>query len=207
MTRETRLSSLAEPQSRQRHPHSREANPGSPNTTRVPPASSTERQHTSKQDALLGPTESAERRQTITQDASLRPPTEHPLWMLSGRRRVGPGMQPGFVLVLRRGPGRKSTVCGLNRFLPSAEPDGSLHLNPRPVSQSSRLLPSGPFCAVSTGELPFPVWKEKLQCKPTFLSNSGIDRFPESKEKAQPGASRNGDGQFELTITNTRILL
>ena len=98
-----------------------------------------------------------------------------------------PGLQPGFVLVPRRGPERKSTVCGLNRFLPSAEPDGSLYLNPRPVSQSSRLLPSGPFCAVSTGELPFPVWKEKLQCKPIFLSNSGIDRFLESKRKAQPG--------------------
>jgi hypothetical protein len=29
---------------------------------------------------------------------------------------------------------RKSTVCGLNGFLPSAKADGSLHLNPQPRS-------------------------------------------------------------------------
>jgi len=32
---------------------------------------------------------------------------------------------------------------------------------------------------VSTRELPFPVWKEKLQCTPIFLSNSGIEGFLE----------------------------
>jgi hypothetical protein len=50
------------------------------------------------------------------------------------------------------------------------------------------------FCAVSTGELPFPVWKEKLQCKPIFLSNSGIEEFPErisgKQSLAQPKRRR-----------------
>src|SRR5215469_5611226 len=73
------------------------------------------------------------------------------------------GHAPGFLLTLRTirkasfsarsALWRKSTVCGLNGFLPSAEADGALHLNPQPVSTSSRLLramPSvGPLCFAS----------------------------------------------------------
>ena len=89
---------------------------------------------------------------------------------------------------------RKSTVCGLSGLRPGFA--GS-----PPIKSSTRLgklaaLAPESLCAVSTGELPFPVWKEKLQCTPIFLSNPGIVRFLESKRKAQPGASRNGDGQL-----------
>src|ERR1700756_3669804 len=89
---------------------------------------------------------------------------------------------------------RKSTVCGLSGLRPGFA--GS-----PPIKSSTRLgklaaLAPESFCAVSTGELPSPVWKEKLPCKPIFLSNPGIVRFLESKRKAQPGASRNGDGQL-----------
>jgi len=72
---------------------------------------------------------------------------------------------------------RKSTVCGLSGLHPGFA--GS-----PPIKSSTRLgkpaaLALESLCAVSTGELPFPVWKEKLQCTPIFLSNSGIERFLE----------------------------
>jgi hypothetical protein len=46
---------------------------------------------------------------------------------------------------------RKSTVCGLNGFLPSAKADGPLHLNPRPL----RALAPPPLCAVLKRQLRF----------------------------------------------------
>jgi hypothetical protein len=45
----------------------------------------------------------------------------------------------------------KSTVCGLNGFLPSAKADGSLHLNPQPRSSSTafRALAPPPLWAAA----------------------------------------------------------
>jgi hypothetical protein len=55
---------------------------------------------------------------------------------------------------------RKSTVCGLNRFLPSAEADGALHLNPRPPVRGSCSYASLRRAQTSTA---FPFWKQKLR--------------------------------------------
>jgi single-strand DNA-binding protein len=61
---------------------------------------------------------------------------------------------------------------------------------------------------VSTGELPFPVWKEKLQWAPIFLSNSGIERFLERIRGNRAWPSRNGDGQQHQTqLTTSHITM
>src|SRR5258708_18334157 len=99
---------------------------------------------------------------------------------------------------------RKSTVCGLSGLRPVLQtPDGS-----PPIKSSTRLgehlaaLARESLCAMSTGELPFPVWKEKLQCTPIFLSNSGIEGFLERIRGNRAWPNRGGDGQLELTTTN-----
>src|SRR5258708_9126416 len=54
---------------------------------------------------------------------------------------------------------RKSTVCGLNRFLPSAEADGALHLNPRPPVRGSCSYASFRRAQTSTA---FPFLRQKF---------------------------------------------
>jgi hypothetical protein len=52
---------------------------------------------------------------------------------------------------------------------------------------------------VSTGELPFPVWKEKLQWAPIFLSNpESSDSWRES-EGTEPGPAETA------TASNTKL--
>jgi hypothetical protein len=54
---------------------------------------------------------------------------------------------------------RKSTVCGLNRFLPTLRV-GALHLNPRPPVRGSCSYASLRRAQTSTA---FPFWKQKLR--------------------------------------------
>src|SRR5258708_25016086 len=102
---------------------------------------------------------------------------------------------------------RKSTVCGLSGLRPVLQ---TSHASP-PIKSSPRLdklaaLAPESLCAVSTGELPFPVWKEKLQCTPIFLSNSGIEGFLErirgSKRLAQPKRRRPVNTKTELPTSH-----
>ena len=72
---------------------------------------------------------------------------------------------------------RKSTVCGLSGLRPGFSGSPLIKSSTR-LGKLAALAPES-LCAVSTGELPFPVWKEKLQCAPIFLSNSGIEGFLE----------------------------
>ena len=146
---------------------------GSPKTTPHPPAASADRRHTERETPRF-----CTLRSTRVLDARLHSARLAAVVRLSPTARLQ----------------RKSTVCGLSGLRPDFA--GS-----PPIKSSTRLgklaaLAPESLCAVSTGELPFPVWKEKLQCTPIFLSNPGIVRFLESKRKAQPGASRNGDGQL-----------
>jgi hypothetical protein len=54
----------------------------------------------------------------------------------------------------------------------------------------------------------FPVWKEKLQRTPIFLSNSGIKGFLERIRSSRAWPSRNGDGQLTITqLTTSRITM
>src|ERR1700745_494027 len=111
-----------------------------------------------------------------------------------------PGLQPGFVLVPRRASGARVPSAASAACAPALP--GPLQLNPQPVWGKLAALAPESLCAVSTGELPFPVWKEKLQCTPIFLSNSGIDRFLESKRKAQPGPAPQARDDGQLTNNN-----
>jgi hypothetical protein len=88
---------------------------------------------------------------------------------------------------------RKSTVCGLNRFLPSAEADGALHLNPRPPVRGSCSYASLRRAQTSTA---FPFWKQKLRLKLIFLSKTESKRFLERRErkKAMAQSARADDG-------------
>src|SRR6266446_6732109 len=78
---------------------------------------------------------------------------------------------------------RKSTVCGLNRFLPTLRV-GALHLNPRPPVRGSCSYASLRRAQTSTA---FPFWKQKLRLKLIFLSKTESKRFLErTKAMAQP---------------------
>jgi|GEM_PF-5061040 len=145
MIREKRLSPRAS-RSESRLPLSPRRTQGSPKTTPYPPAASAERRQTTKRDSLA----SAPLVSTLPFYARLR----------SARLAVGVRLSPTARLQ------RKSTVCGLSGLRPgfSGSP---------PIKSSTRLgklaaLAPKSLCAVSTGELPFPVWKEKLQCTPIF---------------------------------------
>jgi hypothetical protein len=69
--------------------------------------------------------------------------------------------------------------CGLNRLRPGLAGSPRFKSSDPSRAKPSRLLHPGPFCAVSTGKLEFPVWREKLQCKPIFLSKPESKRFLE----------------------------
>ena len=60
--------------------------------------------------------------------------------------------------------------CGLNSLRPGFAGSPLFKSSDPSRAKPSRLLHPGPFCAVSTGKLSFPVLKEKLPCKPIFLS-------------------------------------
>jgi hypothetical protein len=81
---------------------------------------------------------------------------------------------------------RKSTVCGLNRFLPTLRV-GALHLNPRPPVRGSCSYASLRRAQTSTA---FPFWKQKLRLKLIFLSKTeskdSRERRGEQRPMAQP---------------------
>ena len=74
----------------------------------------------------------------------------------------------------------KSPVCGLNGFLPSAEADGSLHLNPRPL----RALAPPPLCAVPKRQLRFRFGKKNCASAHLSLQN-GIQKIPGEKGRTK----------------------
>jgi hypothetical protein len=76
---------------------------------------------------------------------------------------------------------RKSTVCGLNRFLPTLRV-GALHLNPRPPVRGSCSDASLRRAQTSTA---FPFWKEKLRLELIFLSKTESKRFLERRERTK----------------------
>jgi hypothetical protein len=73
---------------------------------------------------------------------------------------------------------RKSTVCGLNGFLPSAKADGPLHLNPQPL----RALAPPPLLRRAQRQLRFR-FGNKNCASLIFLSKTESKRFRERLEK------------------------
>jgi len=129
---------------------------GSPKTTPYPPAPSADTRHTERETPRFRTLVNA-----LLLDARSR----------SARLAAGVRLTPTARLQ------RKSTVCGLSSLRPCSA--GS-----PPIKSSTRLAMSRGSC---TGVLlrrvnrrtAFPVWKEKLQRTPIFLSNSGIEGFLE----------------------------
>src|SRR5580700_7595528 len=112
---------------------------GSPKTTPYPPVASADRRHTERETPRFCTLLSA-----LVLDARLHSARLAAVVRLSPTARLQ----------------RKSTVCGLSGLRPDLQtPDGS-----PPIISSTRLgklaaLAPESLCAVSTGELPFPVWK------------------------------------------------
>ena len=109
-------------------------------------------------------------------DASLPLPSEHPVLTLAYAQPASSrdsSSSHGAV----RSP--RVPSCGLKRLLPGFAGSPRFKSSDPSRAKPSRLLHPGPFCAVSTGKLEFPVWKEKLQCKPIFLSKPESKRFLE----------------------------
>jgi hypothetical protein len=79
---------------------------------------------------------------------------------------------------------RKSTVCGLNRFLPSAEADGALHLNPRPPVRGSC---SSASLRRAKRQLRFRFGNKNCASAHFSLQN-GIQRFRERRGEQRPMA-------------------
>jgi hypothetical protein len=103
-----------------------------------------------------------------------------------------------LVLVPRRGLERKSTVCGLNGFLPSARADGSLHLNPQP---RSALLLLRLFAPCSNVNSRFRFGKKNCALAHLSLQN-GIQKIPGEKGKNKgKRPNRNGDGHLTKQLT------
>src|SRR5260370_6480118 len=99
-----------------------------------------------------------------------------------------PGLQPRFVLVPRRASSARVPSAAQAACAPSCRRrTGPLQLNPQPVSEHLAALAPESLCAVSTGELPFPVWKEKLQCTPIFLSNPEPKDSWRESQGTEPG--------------------
>ena len=109
-------------------------------------------------------------------DASLPLPSEHPVLTLAYAQPASSRDSSSS-----HGAARSARVpsCGLNRLRPGLAGSPRFKSSDPSRSKPSRLLHPGPFCAVSTGKLEFPVWKEKLQCKPIFLSAPESIRFLE----------------------------
>ena len=100
-------------------------------------------------------------------DASLPLPSEHPVLTLAYAQPASSrdsSSSHGGVLSAR------VPSCGLKRLVPGFA--GSPRFKSSdPSSVPLAALALRPLCAVSTGKLEFPVWKEKLQCKSIFLSH------------------------------------
>ena len=77
---------------------------------------------------------------------------------------------------------RKSTVCGLSGFLPSAKADGSLQLNPQP---RSALLLLRLFAPCSNGNSRFRFGKKNCASSSLFLSKTESKRFLERRERTK----------------------
>jgi len=116
-----------------------------------------------------------------------------------GRCRLGPSARPAS----------KSTVCGLNGLRPSAEADGSLHLSPRPVSASSRLLLARLFAPCSNGNSRSRFGKKNCASL-TFSLQNGIQKIPGEKGRTKandPIPRTRDDGHLTKQLTLLRILL
>jgi hypothetical protein len=92
---------------------------------------------------------------------------------------------------------RKSTVCGLNRFLPTLRV-GALHLNPRPLFGA--LAPT-PLCAVLKRQLRFRFGNKNCASAHFSLQN-GIQKILRREgENEGQWPNRNGDGHSTKQIT------
>jgi hypothetical protein len=76
---------------------------------------------------------------------------------------------------------RKSTVCGLNRFLPTLRV-GALHLNPRPPVERGSC--AGASLRRAQRQLTFPFWKEKLRLA-YFFSPKRNPKIPGEKGRTK----------------------
>jgi hypothetical protein len=85
---------------------------------------------------------------------------------------------------------RKSTVCGLNRFLPTLRV-GALHLNPRPPVRGSCSYASLRRAQTSTA---FPFWKQKLRLELIFSPKRNPKDSGREQENEGQWPNRNGDG-------------
>jgi len=99
---------------------------------------------------------------------------------------------------------RKSTVCGLSGFLPSAKADGSLQLNPQPRSALLLLRLFAPCSNVNCVS----VLETKIAPKAHFSLQNGIQKIPGEKGKNKgERPNRNGDGHLTKQLTINHILL
>jgi hypothetical protein len=176
MIREKRLSPRRASKAPSRLPLSPRRTQGSPKTTPYPPAASADTRKTREARSLA----SAPITGALLFDAR------------SGSARLAAGVR---LCPTARLP-RKSTVCGLSGLHPGSA--GS-----PPIKSSTRLgIPRGSCTGASLRRVhrrtAFPVWKEKLQCTPIFLSNSGIERFLERirVSRAWPNPPVADDGQL-----------
>src|SRR5271165_1383429 len=108
--------------------------------------------------------------------------------MLAPKARALGLRLPECRLVPRRGFSAKSTVCGLNGFLPSGEPDGTLHLNPRP-SGFPRLLRFRLFAPCPNGNSRFRFGKKNCALGAHFFS-------PKRNPKDSSGEKGENKGQW-----------
>jgi hypothetical protein len=120
----------------------------------------------------------AERLYVGKRHASLGAPSRIPLLMLARERARSAcgGCRPSPTARLQR----KSTVCGLSGFLPSAKADGSLQLNPQP---RSALLLLRLFAPCSNVNARFRFGKKNCASSSLFLSKTESKRFLERMER------------------------
>jgi hypothetical protein len=133
--------------------------------------------------SFTSPAHTAERRHADKRPRSLRLPSRIPF--LDARPRPGSFRLRRISSDPTARLRRKSTVCGLNGFLPSAKADGSLHLNPQPL----RALAPPPLCAVLKRQLRFR-FGNKNCASAHFSLQHGIQKIPgeigEQRRMAQP---------------------
>ena len=98
----------------------------------------------------------------------------------------------------------KSTVCGLNRFLPTLRV-GALHLNPRPPVRGSCSYASLRRAQTSTA---FPFWKQKLRLNSFFSpKRNPKDSWREAREQRPMAQSAwADDGHSTKQQTTNHIL-
>jgi hypothetical protein len=115
-------------------------------------------------------------------------------------RVLGGYAPPECRLVPWRGFSAKSTVCGLNGFLPSGEPDGTLHLNPRP-SGFPRLLRFRLFAPCPNGNSRLRFGKKNCALGVlSFSLQNGIEK-DSSGEKGENKGRWSNRGRWVTAIT------